>query len=198
MASFMRLSLSRWQRLVCAVFPEDAPGSWNFVSFDFLLASPWTAAALKQAKREALALFETALAPFSTSLMFHRPLSTIQYGHCKAWRFAIIKHKFNDVTLGFKRSAGPTSQTHPCVCFVHTQSINSEAWSPRLDKPIKFMSSIFSRERKELRSLLVRRFSYHHLVLSPQESKLSQVGLNHAAVIVPHHCFSLRSLITGM
>lgn len=49
---------------------------------------------------------------------------------------------------GWKRSAGQPGETCPCVCFVRPQPINSQLFSPRLDKPIKFMSSIFFQGEK--------------------------------------------------
>lgn len=74
------------------------------------------------------------------------------------------------------------------------QPINSEVFSPRLDKPIKFMSSgFFLREKGGGFGgffFLERRFSCHHLALSPQESKLSRVppepyGSHHTAPLFP-------------
>lgn len=74
------------------------------------------------------------------------------------------------------------------------QPINSEVFSPRLDKPIKFMSSIFFQGEKGggfgVFSSSERRVSCHHLALSPQESKLSRVppepyGSHHPAPLFP-------------
>ena len=128
--------------------------------------------------------------------MFHQPLCRTQYGNCKAWRFAIIKHIFNDVTPDWKRSAGQPGWTSPCVCFVRPQLINSKGFSPRLDKPIKFMSPVFfffRRERRWIWCVLLLGtaiLSCHHLALSPQESKLSPVppepyGSHHPAPLFP-------------
>lgn len=101
--------------------------------------------------------------------MFHQPLCRTQYGNCKAWRFAIIKHIFNDVTPDWKRSAGQPGWTCPCVCFVRPQLINSEGFSPRLDKPIKFMSPVFFflQERKEVDLVCSPSRNGHFILPSP-------------------------------
>lgn len=93
---FMAVSLSLEE------ISEDAPGSLNFVSFDFLLGFESLGSSCFKTSKERgpYTVFESSLAPFSMFLMLRQPLYTTQYGHCKAWRFAIIKHMFNDVTPG--------------------------------------------------------------------------------------------------
>lgn len=82
--------------------------------------------------------------------------------------------------------------------------------SPRLDKPIKFMSSVFSQGEKGggfgVFSFEVKRFSCHHLVLSPQESKLDHVPTeqhcsHHLAPLFPAliiHCRDVTNPLLGM
>lgn len=103
---FMSAFFSRWNRSVSVLFSRDAPGSSNVVSFHVLAPESLDSSCLKASKERPLQRLRDGLAPFSTSLMFHQPLSRTQYGNCKAWRFARIKHIFNDVTPGWKSSAG--------------------------------------------------------------------------------------------
>lgn len=101
------ISLVRlWQIGLCRV-PENAPGCGNVVSFHVLSTRVPGQQLPKSKQRERPSqCLRDVLAPFSASLMSYQSLCRTQYGNCIAWRFAIIKHIFNDVTPGWKRSAG--------------------------------------------------------------------------------------------
>lgn len=65
--------------------------------------------------------------------------------------FCNNKTHFQWCDTGLKAQCGPARLNISCVCFVRPQPINGEVLSPRLDKPIKFMSSVFFFSRRERR-----------------------------------------------
>lgn len=65
--------------------------------------------------------------------------------------FCNSKTHFQWCDTGLKAQRRPARlNTSLCVCFVRPQPINSEVLSLRLDKPIKFMSFGFFKQRKEM------------------------------------------------
>lgn len=185
-------SFPRWN---WSVFSQDAPGSSNLVPFHVPTVSV-SAQQLPQSKQSGL---RDGLAPFSTSLMFHQPLSGAQYGNCKAWRFAIIKHNFNDVTPGWKRGAGQPGRASPLRLFCAPPSqLTASSFRSALISQLNLCLLIFQGEkRRRIRCFLLLGAAICSAspgVFSTREQTAPGAPRHHTALTVPRLCFPRWSL----
>lgn len=133
------------------------------------------------------------LAPRSMSLMFHQPLSKIQYSRCKAWHFVITKNTFS-MTRHRTESAVRAKQAKRVPAFVlctHSQLTTSPFRSALISQANLCLLFLWGKKGCGSGvSSCERSFSCNHLVLSSDESKLFWVpaepyGFHHHASLFP-------------
>lgn len=144
--------MSRCNRSVSLNVLQGCTWYFKVVSFLSLLSGSLDSSCLKTSRGRPLQCLRDELAPFSTSLMFHQPLSCTQYGNCKAWRFAIIKHIFNDPPgLGAHGASQPAKHSLRLFCppaYIPSQ-LRSEAFCCALISQSNLCLLIFQGEKRE-------------------------------------------------